>query len=80
MALTSTALTSEEVNTIRSAIRAGRVVGVLGLALAVPYAIEALAPVLGVALLVVILASPVLVTTLLVLVARRSAREQRLVR
>lgn len=80
MESSSSALTLEEVNTIRTAMRAGRFLAVVMaalLAVAVPFLLELLAPVIGVALLVVIVLSPVLVTALLLLAARQSAKEQR---
>jgi hypothetical protein len=72
-----TLLTAEEVQTLRAAIRAGRWLAALGLLILVPLAFEVVAPALGVALLIVILLSPVLVTAVLVLAARQTAREGR---
>ncbi len=74
-------LTAQEVATLRSAIRAGRYLAVPALAVAAPFALqclEALAPALGVALLAVVVSSPLWVTAMLVASARRDGRERRL--
>jgi len=70
-------LSTQEIDTIRVAIRVGRVLAVLGVAIAVPLLIQLLTPVVGVLLLALIVLSPLLVTAALVLAARQSARERR---
>lgn len=71
------ALTLEELNTARAAIRVIRYLSVIGMAVAVPFLVVVATPLVGWALLAAIVFSPLILVYVLVAASRQAAKERR---
>ena len=80
MDVNQTALTFDELSTTRAIIRVIRYLTVLGAAILAPLLVAIATPVVGGALLSVILLAPVLLVYVLVLAARQAEAERRVAR